>query len=81
MADGAGDAEPPFVADAESRPVVTTIDQRTAQVEGAALKLRQSIARRADAPSILVPVLRMSAVQSPFTLADITDTDRFRKLG
>lgn len=81
MAVGAGDAEPPFVADAESRPVVTTIDQRTAQVEGAALKLRQAIARRADAPSILVPVLRMTAVQSPFTLADITDTDRFRKLG
>lgn len=24
-----GDGEPPFVADAESRPVVTTIDQRT----------------------------------------------------
>jgi len=77
----ADDAEPPFVADTEARPVVTTIDQRTAQVEGAALKLRQSIARRIDAPTILVPVLRMSAVESPFTLADITDTDRFRKLG
>ena len=45
------------------------------------MKLRQSIARRIDAPTILVPVLRMSAVESPFTLADITDTDRFRKLG
>ena len=77
----AGDGEAPFVADADSRPVVTTIDQRTAQVEGAALKLRQAIIRRSDAPPILVPVLEMSAVQSPFTLADITDTDRFRKLG
>ena len=28
-----------------------------------------------------IPVLRMSAVESAFTLADITDTDRFRKLG
>lgn len=77
----AGDGEPPFVADTDARPVVTTIDQRTAQVEGAALKLRQAIARRSDAPPIVVPLLQMSAVQSPFTLADITDTDRFRKLG
>ncbi len=44
-------------------------------------KLKQPIARRAGAPTILVPVLRMSAVQSSFSLADITDTDRFRKLG
>lgn len=77
----AGDGEPPFVADTGARPVVTTIDQRMVQVEGAALKLRQPIARRSDAPPIVVPVLQMSAVQSPFTLADITDTDRFRKLG
>jgi type III restriction enzyme len=34
-----------------------------------------------DVPPILIPVLRMSAVQSSFTLADITDVDAFRKLG
>ena len=28
-----------------------------------------------------IPVLRMSTVESSFTLADITDTDRFRRLG
>jgi type III restriction enzyme len=76
-----GDDGATVVADADSRPVVTTIDRRTAQVEGAALKLRQAIAPRPEATAILVPVLRMSAVDSPFTLADITDTDRFRKLG
>jgi type III restriction enzyme len=74
-------AEPPTVANAESSPVVTTIDQRTAQVDDAVLKLKQPIARRADAPAIVIPVLRMSTVESRFTLADITDTDRFRKLG
>ncbi len=77
----ANGGEPPLVADAEASPVVTTIDQRTAQVDQAVLKMRQAIGRRPGAPTILVPVLRMSAVRSPFTLADITDTDRFRKLG
>lgn len=43
--------------------------------------MRQQIARRPDAPVIRIPVLRMSAVESAFSLADITDTDRFRKLG
>lgn len=77
----ANGAEPPTVANAEPSPIVTTIDQRTAQVDGAVLKLKQPIARRADAPAIVIPVLRMSTVESRFTLADITDTDRFRKLG
>jgi type III restriction enzyme len=79
MAVGSGD--PPLVADGESSPVVTTIDQRTAQVDESVLKLKQPIARRPDAPTIVIPVLLMSAVRSPFTLADITDSDRFRKLG
>jgi len=77
----AGGEEPPTVADADPSPVVTTIEQRTAQVDDAVLAMKQPIPRRPDAPAIVVPVLRMSAVQSPFTLADITDTDRFRKLG
>jgi hypothetical protein len=29
----------------------------------------------------MIPVLRMSTVESRFSLADITDTHRFRKLG
>lgn len=45
------------------------------------MQLRQTIARREGVPPILVPVLKMLPVQSPFSLADITDTDRFRKLG
>ncbi len=74
-------APPPLVADAEANPVVTTVEERTAQVGEAVLQMRQPIARRPDAPGIRVPVLRMSAVESAFSLADITDTDRFRKLG
>jgi type III restriction enzyme len=77
----AAGAAPPLVADAEATPVVTTVEERTAQVGEAVLQMRQPIARRPDAPAIRIPVLRMSAVESAFSLADITDTDRFRKLG
>jgi type III restriction enzyme len=72
---------PPLVLDAETSPVVTSVEQRAAQAGNAALKLKRQIVRRPDAPPIVVPVLRMSTVDSSFTLADITDTDRFRRLG
>jgi type III restriction enzyme len=75
------DGTAPVVADAEPNPVVTTVEERTAQVGEAVLQMRQPIAPRPDVPTIQIPVLRMSAVESAFSLADITDTDRFRKLG
>ncbi|MGC8635394.1 MAG: hypothetical protein ACP5VP_12215, partial [Candidatus Limnocylindrales bacterium] len=71
----------PIVQDAEAYPVLTSVGQRTAQVAEAALKLRRQILPRPDAPPITIPLLRMSSVESSFTLADITDTDRFRRLG
>jgi type III restriction enzyme len=76
-------APPPEVGtgDGVSAPVVTSIEARTAQVGGAATKMKLEINRRADAPTIMIPVLKMSTVTSSFTLADITDTDAFRKLG
>jgi len=43
--------------------------------------MKREIGRRTDAPTISIPLLRMTAVQSSFSLADITDTDNFRKLG
>ena len=61
--------------------VVTGAEERTAAATGAAAKVKRTIAQDPDAPKILVPVLRMTAVQSKFTLADITDADAFRKLG
>lgn len=36
---------------------------------------------RAGMPSIFVPILRMTAIETKFSLADITDHDMFRKLG
>ncbi|HUD05472.1 MAG TPA: DEAD/DEAH box helicase family protein [Candidatus Saccharimonadales bacterium] len=61
--------------------VVTSVQERIAQVGDAAVKMKIGIVRRVDAPSISVPILRMSTVQSSFTLADITDFEPFRKLG
>jgi type III restriction enzyme len=71
----------PGPVDDEPTPVVTTVQERATQVQLAAEKLKQPLARRTDTSTIVIPILRMSAVQSSFTLADITETDAFRKLG
>jgi len=75
------DAPAPRPDDEEASPVVTSVQERSEQVSGAALKMKRVIERRQDAPEITIPVLRMTTVQSAFSLADITDTDNFRKLG
>lgn len=72
--------EPP-VRDDEPRPVVASVQDRTAQVSQAVLKMKREIVRRPGAPSISIPLLRMTAVKSSFSLADITDLSAFRKLG
>jgi type III restriction enzyme len=77
---GGADA-PPLVLAGSSAAAVTSVQERTAQVNDAALKLKRAIPRRADAPTILIPLLRMTTVQCSFSLADITSTDNFRKLG
>jgi type III restriction enzyme len=71
----------PAVADDQPDPVVTTVEDRTSQVGAAALAIRQQILPRPEAPRIVIPILRMSTIESSFSLADITDTSRFRRLG
>jgi type III restriction enzyme len=78
---GTGPGVAPLVADGQSGPVVTTVDQRAAQAGQAAAKMKQEIPRRADAPRIVIPLLRMTPMESHFSLADITERDAFRKLG
>lgn len=75
------ESPPPQPTDENPAPVVTTMQDRSAKVAEAATRLKQQIARRPDAPMIKLPVLQMSVVKSSFSLADITDTDAFRKLG
>lgn len=69
------------VRDGDPRPVVASVQDRTAQASQAALKMKREILPRPDAPSLSIPVMRMSAVTSSFSLADITDVSAFRKLG
>ena len=76
-----GEGAGPAVADGQAAPVVTTVDERTAQAGQAAAKIKKEIARRADAPKILVPVVQMTSVSSNFSLSDITSTDNFKALG
>jgi len=64
-----------------SVPLMTSVEERSKQATNSALKMKQEIVARPDAPMIEFPVLKMSAVKSSFSLADITDTDAFRKLG
>ena len=81
IAVGGDDPAPTAPVDGEAAPLVTTAEERTVAAGEAAAKMKLSITRDPGAPTIQVPVLRMSTVQSSFTLADITDADRFRKLG
>jgi type III restriction enzyme len=76
-----GKEAPLPVGDDTPSAVVTSVQERTAQVSHAALRMKREIVRRDGAPAIAIPLLRMTAVKSDFSLADITDVDGFRKLG
>lgn len=71
----------PFVLNDRPSPMVASVRQRTEQVAESVVKMRHVIDRRVDAPTIMLPVLQMTTVKSTFSLADITETDAFRKLG
>lgn len=78
---GGQEAPAPVVDDGVPAPVVTTVDARTDQASKAQLRMKQVILRSPEAPEVKIPVLRMSAVESSFTLADITEMDAFTRLG
>ncbi|MGH3938809.1 MAG: DEAD/DEAH box helicase family protein [Pseudonocardiaceae bacterium] len=71
----------PFVSTDVPALAVMPVEERKTEASKAALKLRQPVARRTDVRPIRVPLLRMTAVTAPFSLADITDADAFTKLG
>lgn len=61
-------------------PAVTTVQARTEHVEGEAAQLAVELVPREDV-TLRIPKLVMQGVQSKFTLSDITDVDRFKRLG
>jgi type III restriction enzyme len=71
----------PMLVDGHAAPVVVGVQERTAQAGRAAVKMKREIERNPGSPKIVIPVLKMTVVESSFSLADITETDAFRKLG
>jgi type III restriction enzyme len=72
---------PLFTGDPETyqQPVVSTVEsrQKEAEVQATVPELKPLAAP----VQLLIPELRMTAVQSPFSLADITDREPFKRLG
>lgn len=79
--DGGPETPASLTGTAAPGPVVTSVEERSTVATEAALRMKVAIARNPAAPAIRVPLLRMSAVKSNFSLEAITDTDPFRKLG
>lgn len=75
------DGQPQTELADSSGAAIRSVQDRTSQVSATAARMKQEISRRPDAPAIMIPLLRMTTVQSNFSLADITDDDNFRKLG
>jgi type III restriction enzyme len=62
--------------------VIQSLEDHTAQSEDQVTKMQVELAPRQDLPTMLrVPRLRMTAVKSEFSLADITELDPFLRRG
>ena len=61
--------------------VIQSIEDHTAKAEAQVLKLQVVLAPRPGLPRLRIPQLKMTAITSDFSLADITDLQPFRRLG
>jgi type III restriction enzyme len=61
--------------------VVQTVEDYTSAAEAQVAQLAVELRPREDVVPLKIPRLRMTAVESKFSLADITDHSAFRKLG
>ncbi len=71
---GAAGLAPPTAA-------VTTVENRTTEAVSTVTVLRSELRARDDVDPIRVPRLRMSTIESRFSLGDLTDMRPFRELG
>jgi type III restriction enzyme len=55
--------------------------EHVAKAEAELTQLQSQLPPRSDLPVLRVPRLKMTPVESQFSLADITDLDPFRKAG
>lgn len=77
----ATDGEPSIAATPEGQPVVARMAEHVAKAEEELKQLQTQLPPRSDLPVLRVPRLKMTPVESQFSLADITDLDPFRKAG
>ena len=75
------DGSAPPAVHGGGQPVVTAVEDHQAKAEEELKALTVELAPRTEFPTLRIPRLKMSPVKSSFSLADITDTDPFRKLG
>lgn len=61
--------------------VIQSVEDHTTRTEKILTKLQVELPKRPDRPPLRIPQLKMTAVKSDFSLADITDHEPFRKLG
>jgi type III restriction enzyme len=61
--------------------MIEGLEAYTARAEAETLRMQQELRRRPNLPPLMIPQLKMAAVKSQFSLADITDHEPFRRLG
>lgn len=69
------------LASGAGAPVIASIEDHTAKAAEQLIQLKQELHPRDGFKPLKVPLLKMSAVSVPFSLADITDRKPFRELG
>ncbi len=75
------DATAPQPVVGQGQAVVASVEDHQAKGEEELKSLVVELPPRSELPTLRIPQLKMSAVKSQFSLADITETDAFRKLG
>lgn len=79
VADDDDTASHPAVGQGQA--VVTSVEDHQAKGEEELKSLVIELPPRSELPTLRIPQLKMSAIKSQFSLADITETDAFRTLG
>jgi len=74
-------SSPASMPSGTGRAVIQSVEGYTTRTEAVMAKLHVELPKRPDLPPLRIPQLKMTAVTSGFSLADITDHEPFRKLG
>lgn len=75
------DGSTAVIADGAGAPVIASVEDHTAKAAEQLTRLQQELYPRDGFEPLRVPVLKMTTISVPFSLADITDHKPFRELG